>query len=124
MTLSIDVYGPGRDITGRATAALAAKRFLRISGNETDGVMAVAPATAGGRTCGVAKYAADPGELVGVARGASRVVRVTAAAPIAAFAEVEVGADGKAVTKTTGVSVGYATTAAATDGDAFISLNA
>lgn len=122
--LSIDVYGPGRDITGRATADVTAKRFLAITRNETDGNLAVAHATAGGRVCGVSKYDTESGDLVGIARGASRIVRVTAAAALAAFAEVQVGPDGKAAPLTDGSPVGYATTAAAADTDAHISLYA
>ncbi|UCZ89853.1 capsid cement protein [Gordonia sp. WA4-43] len=120
--LSIDIYGPGRDITARASAAVATSRFVKISGNTTEGVPAVAHADAGGRIAGVAKYPAATGELVGLARGASRVVRVAAAGTIPAFAEVEVGADGKAVAKTSGIAVGYALTAAASGTDAAVSL--
>jgi len=59
---------------------------------------------------------------VGIKRGKDRVTFVTASGPIAAFAEVEVGAAGVAVTKTSGVAVGYAVTAAASGADAEISL--
>jgi hypothetical protein len=72
--------------------------------------------------CGVAKYDAASGEIVGVARGNSRVTHVTADGAIAAFAEVEVGTTGKAKTKTAGIAVGYALTAAADGADAEISL--
>ncbi|GAC51145.1 MULTISPECIES: capsid cement protein [Gordonia] len=120
--LSIDVYGPGHDVTGRASATVAASQFVKISGNADEGVIAVAPADAGGRVAGVAKYAAAQGELVGLARGASRVVRVTADGAVAAFSEIEVGANGKAKTKTSGVAVGYAVTAAAAGSLALVSL--
>ncbi|MFG1785686.1 capsid cement protein [Rhodococcus oryzae] len=119
---SIDVYNPGRDITAVATAAVTAKRFLRITGNRSDGNIAVAHATAGGRIAGVAAADADADALVPIARGHSRVVKVTAGAAITAFAEVEVGADGKAIPATTGNAVGYAVTAAASGADAQISL--
>ncbi|WP_137725727.1 DUF2190 family protein [Prescottella subtropica] len=121
--LSIDVYGPGLDITGRAAAAITAKRFLRITGNTSEGNVTVGHAPTGGRVCGVAKYDTASGDLVGIARGASRVVRVTAAGTVAAFAEVQVGADGKAAPLTDGIPVGYAITAAAPGTDALISLN-
>jgi hypothetical protein len=80
------------------------------------------PATAAGRVVGVARSDAASGELVTIARGGGRVVRVTAGGSIAAFAEVEVGSAGKAVTKSSGVAVGYALTAATNNTDAEISL--
>lgn len=120
---NVGVYEPGRDISGRATAAVTGKRFLKISGTRgAAGNISVAHADAGGRVAGVSKYDAASGELVGMARGNSRVTYVNAGAPLTAFGEVEVGADGKAVPKNTGVAVGYAVTAAASGVDAEISL--
>ncbi|ORW02481.1 capsid cement protein [Mycobacterium kyorinense] len=117
------VYDPGATITGQATAAVTAKRFLAISGDRTaGGNISVAPAAAAGRTCGVAGNDAAVGELVRVVRGGGRVVRVTAAGAIAAGAEVQVGANGMAATKAAGVAVGYAITGAADAADAEISL--
>lgn len=118
----VDIYKPGHDITGRASATVVGKRFLKISGNRSGGNIAVAHATAAGRVCGVSKYDAASGAIVGVARGNARVVPVTASGAIAAFAEVEVGANGVAVTKTSGIAVGYALNAAADGADAEISL--
>lgn len=117
-----DIYDPGRDITGRASAAITGKRFLAISGNRNGGNIAVQHATAAGRVCGVSKYDAASGEIVGVARGSSRVVRVTAEGTIAAFAEVEVGTAGKAKALASGKAVGYVLTAAADGADAEVSL--
>lgn len=120
---NLGVYEPGRDISGRTTSAVIGKRFVMVSGNRSGGNIAVAPATAAGRIFGVAKYdQPNVGEIVGVVRGNSRVTFVTAAANIAAFAEVEVGTAGQAITKTSGVAVGYAVTAALSGGDAEISL--
>ncbi|AOD24051.1 DUF2190 domain-containing protein [Rhodococcus sp. p52] len=119
---NIGVYEPGRDISGKASANVTGKRFLKISGNRSGGNVAVAHADAGGRIFGVSKYDADSGDLVGVARGNSRVTYVRAGGAIAAFAEVEVGAGGVAVTKASGVAVGYAVTGAANGQDAEISL--
>lgn len=119
---NLGVYEPGRDLTGRASATVTGKRFLKISGNRSSGNIAVAHADAAGRVCGVSKYDAASGDVVGVARGNSRVTFVTAAANIAAFAEVEVGTSGQAITKTSGIAVGYAVTAATSGGDAEISL--
>ncbi|MET4166116.1 MULTISPECIES: capsid cement protein [Gordonia] len=115
------VYAPGADVTAEATAAVTARRFVGISGSRvTGGNLAVAHATAAGRSFGVAKHDANTGELVGVARDG--VVLVRAAANIAAGADVEVGTAGQAITKTSGVAVGYAVTAAASGTDAEIAL--
>lgn len=119
---NVAVYEPGQDISGRCSAAVTGKRFLKISGSRAGGNVAVAHADAAGRVCGVSGRDAASGELVRVMRGSGRVVFVTAAANIAAFAEVEVGSAGQAVTKASGVAVGYAVTAATSGGDAEINL--
>lgn len=98
------VYDPGANITGRASAGVTGKRFLKISGNRASGNLSVAHADPGGRVCGVSKYDAASGEPVGLARGNSRVTYVTAEGAIAAFQEVVVGTDGKAKAKVTGVN--------------------
>ncbi|QNI06499.1 DUF2190 domain-containing protein [Mycobacterium kubicae] len=117
------VYDPGANITAEASSAVTARRFVAITGNRTTGGnIAVAHATAGGRICGVAGNDADSGALVNVVRGNSRVVKVAAGGSISAFAEVEVGTAGKAVTLSSGVAVGYALTAASNNTDAEISL--
>ena len=82
----------------------------------------MAHADAAGRVCGVSKYDAASGAIVGVARGNSRVTNVTAEGAIAAFGEVEVGTAGKAKAKNAGVAVGYVLTAAADGDDAQVSL--
>lgn len=111
--LQVSVYDPGKDITAEATAAVTLRRFVKISGNRTNGGnVAVAPAAAGERPFGVAGHDAAVGELVRVVRGNSRVVKVTASGAIAANDEVQVGANGTAATKSTGVAVGYAITGA------------
>ncbi|WP_461665647.1 capsid cement protein [Gordonia sputi] len=115
------VYAPGGDITAQATAAVAGRRFVAISANRTtDGTLSVAHPTAGARAFGVAKADAAIGELVGVARDG--VVKVRAGAAIAAGVDVEVGASGQAVTRTSGIAVGYTLTAAASGTDAEIAL--
>jgi hypothetical protein len=116
------VYEPGQDITGHCSAAVTGKRFLKISGNRSDGNIAVAHADAAGRVCGVSAFDAAINKKVTVMRGNSRVTFVTAGGNIAAFAEVEVGANGTAVTLAAGVAVGYAITAAVNGADAEISL--
>jgi hypothetical protein len=123
ISTGVGIYNPDENLTGEATATVTAKTFLQISGNRVSGGnIAVAPATAAGRTCGVARNDAASGELVTIARGNSRVVKVTANGTIAAFAEVQVGASGQAVTKSSGVAVGYALTGATSGADAEISL--
>lgn len=119
---NMGVYEPGADLTCHATATVVGKRFLKVSGNRTDGNVSVAHADAAGRVCGVSKYDAASGKKVGVHRGNSRVTFVTADGAIAAFVEVEVGTDGKAKTLAAGKAVGYAVTAAADGVDAEISL--
>lgn len=116
------VYEPGADITGHATAAVTGKRFVKVSGNRTDGNISVAHADAAGRVFGVSKYDAANGKKVGVHRGNSRITFVTAGANIAAFAEVEVGAAGVAIPLAAGVAAGFAVTAAINGSDAEISL--
>lgn len=124
---NVGIYEPGTNLTAVTSAAVTGKRFLAISGNRstasaTKGNISVAHATAAGRICGVSSADAANGALVGVLRGNSRVVRVTAGANLTAFQEVEVGTNGQAVAKSAGVAVGYTLTAATSGGDAEISL--
>lgn len=114
------VYAPGADVTALASAPITARRFVAISGNRNGGNLSAAHATAAGRKFGVSKHDALAGGLVGVARDGA--VWVRAAGTIAAFAEVEVGATGQAVTKSAGIAVGYALTGATTGTDAEIVL--
>jgi uncharacterized protein DUF2190 len=105
-------YSPGANIAAEATAAVTARRFVKISGNRTAaGNLAVAPAAAGDRAFGVAANDAATGQLVHVARGG--VVKVIAAGVIAAGASVQVGAGGAVSTAAAGVVVGLAVTGAA-----------
>lgn len=122
--LSIDIFNPGRDVTARATAPVSRSRLVKVSAGVDAGVPSVALADPGGRVFGVAKYDAAAGELVGVARGASRVVLIETGSALTAFEEVEVGADGVAVALDTGVAVGYAIDAATPGTAAKISLYA
>jgi hypothetical protein len=120
---NVGVYEPGADLTCHATAAVTGKRFVAISGNrQSDGSLSVAHASAGTRAFGVSKYDAASGGKVGVMRGNSRVTFVTAGGNIAANAEVEVGTNGQAITKASGVAVGVCVTAATSGNDAEISL--
>ena len=122
---NVGIYEPGRDLTGRASTAVTGKRFLMITGNRDRGNVAVGHATAAGRVCGVSKYDAAVGAVIGIARGNSRVTFVAtppAGTALAAFAEVEVGANGTAVARTTGIAVGYTVTGTAVGADAEVSL--
>ena len=95
-----------------AASALAAERLVTAAG---------AYPPAGARAFGATKTAAaGSGELVPV--GVLGTSVLTAGAPIAAKAEIQVGTDGKAVTRTTGAGVGIALQAAAGDGSPFEAL--
>ncbi|MFW0787629.1 DUF2190 domain-containing protein [Gordonia sp. CPCC 206044] len=121
--LSVDVYGPGHDVTAFTTADIQQSHFAQIDGDLTgEGVLTVAPADPGGRIAGVAKYDGDAGTLIGLARGNSRIVRVVAGASVTAGDDVEVGPDGTAVPHTDGVVVGYSVNTATTGEHAFVSL--
>lgn len=115
------VYEPGQNITGHCSAAVTGRRFLKISGNRQSGSSGTDPcgnvtvnhATAAGRICGVSDKDAPSGGHVGIHRGAGRVTYVDVVGTVAAFGEVEVGANGTAVPKASGVAVGYAVTGVA-----------
>lgn len=89
-----------------ATAALTAERFITAGG---------AVATAAGRAVGVACTSAAIGDRV--ATDVLGTTVVVAGGAIALDAAIEVGAAGKAVTKSAGVTVARALQAAAADGD-------
>lgn len=89
-----------------ATADLTRLRLVGLDG----GV-----AAAGAKALGPAEVDADAGEQAAV--NVLGVLLVEAGGVIAAGAEVEVGADGKAITLAAGISNGYALDAAAADGD-------
>lgn len=115
------VYQPGADITGVATGDIVSRTFVAISGDRgASGNASVVTASSGGRIFGVAANAAATGELVHVARDG--VVRVLAGGDITAGAEVEVGADGKATAKASGVAIGFVITGVSSGGVAEIAL--
>ena len=121
MPKSIQIYSPGQVITAQATAPVVQSTFVAVSGNRTSGGnIAAATATAAGVVLGVADHDAKAGELFTVHRAG--VVRVVAGGAIAAGAQVEVGAAGKAVTLAAGKAVGYAITGAASAALAEIAL--
>lgn len=117
-----DRYNDGSDITCYATAPVSGKTFVTYSGEMNRDLITVATATAGGAVAGVAKYDADADTAVGVARGASRIITITAGAQLAAGDKVEVGDGGKAVPQESGDIVGFAVAPAQANTDALISL--
>lgn len=117
-----DIFNPGTDITVIATDDVAGKTFAAISGPRSQNMLSVTTAAAGAPAAGVFKYDAAADNMVGIARGSSRIVTVTADGAIAAGSPVEVGTDGKAKTADTGTVVGYAVDTAADGDDAMISL--
>ncbi len=89
-----------------AVADLTRLRFVGFDGNV---------AAAGAKALGVAEVNAAAGEQASVSTHGIHLV--TAGGAIAAGAEVEVGAGGKAITKAAGIGNGYTLDAAAADGD-------
>lgn len=89
------LYLEGRNITGRASAAVTGKRFVKISGNGTEGLPSVAHAAAGQLVFGVSGYDAASGTSLPVIR--KGVVPVTAGAALAAGQRVQSDANGQAV---------------------------
>lgn len=89
-----------------AVTALIRQRFIGLNG----GTCAV-----GAKALGVAEYDSDAGNAAPA--NVLGVILVEAGAPVAAMAEVQSDASGKAITKAAGVSNGYALDAAVADGD-------
>ena len=89
-----------------AAAALSRLRFVGLTG---------AVCAAGAKALGIAETAADLGEQAPV--NTHGILLVEAGAAIAAGAEVESDANGRAVTKTTGVGFGVARDAASAAGE-------
>jgi len=87
---------------------IARRRFVSVN-SSSEGVIA----TTAGSAIGVSMNEAADGEVLDIADG---IVVVEAGGAIAAGADVEVGADGKAVAKTTGIGVGVAITGATVAG--------
>lgn len=126
------------DFSAKATAAVTGKRFVRPSGSRESGPglsstseggnYLVAHCGAGLKACGVSTYDAAINTKVGVVGTPGRIVPVTAAAAIAAGAEVMSDATGQAITWTSAASeanraLGQAMTAASGAGvDAEIKL--
>jgi hypothetical protein len=118
----IPYYEPGDRITGHAVVALTGKRFCDIDGNIQSGPglattaeggnVTIGKPTAAGRVFGVVSHDVAIGGKVTVLCDPGMVVPVETAGVIAAFAEVEVDAEGRVVTKAAGVAVGFVLTGA------------
>lgn len=95
---------PNLRFSAPAGEAVGKRRFVTVN-SSSEGVIA----TAAGSAIGVSMNQAAAGEVLEIADG---IVIVEAGGAIAAGADVEVGANGKAVAKTTGIGVGVAITSA------------
>lgn len=88
--------------------AVPMRRFVSVNAS-SEGVLA----TAAGSAIGVSMNEVKAGEVLELADG---IVMVEAGGIIAAGADVQVGTDGKAIAKTSGIGVGVAITGAAAAG--------
>ena len=122
----IPLFRPGGDLTATAAAGgVKGKTFVDIT-TAIDAAAGTLPtaatATAAGLSIGVAAYDTAAGIEFPVIRNRGAIVPVTAGGVIAAGAEVEVGADGKAVTIDEGIARGRAWSAGTADHDVFVEL--
>ena len=128
----IPLYRPGADITAVAGGAITGKTFVKVSaglnpGNAVTGTSAtlvtVVTNTAAGKAFGVATYDAASGARLPIICGPGRVVPVTSGAAVAAGAEVESDASGRAITLAAGKPLGMALSASTGAGqDLFVRL--
>lgn len=131
--------GGEKDQTVRVTAAVVGKTFGAISATIESGpelTTATLPSTYDGgnlraATCGAGLkadgvFAYDQPTVGGIVplirQQGGAVVPVTAGAAITAGVQVEVGANGKAITFASGIPVGKATTTAVLNGDCYVEL--
>lgn len=106
---AIPLFRPGSDVTAVTTGAVVGKTFVGISANRgADGLIRVNTATAATRAIGVAVRDVASGGRVAVIAGPGTIVPVTAGGAITAGAQVEVGANGRAVALASGIAVGLA----------------
>ena len=103
-----DLYNDGSDVTVAAAKAVNGRTFATLTANTDDHNMALATtANTTSTVAGVFKYDANQGDLVGLARGASRVVQVTTDSPLTPGVEVQVSETGTATPVTDGTPIGY-----------------
>ena len=116
---AIPYYTPGGNLSGYASAAITAKRFVMISGARTNdiedvsdsvtgGNIQVSQATAGSRPIGVAGEDTAITDLCPILASPGMIVPVTAAGTITAGASVSVTTDGKAIASSNAAAT-YAT---------------
>lgn len=118
------LFRPGAEVTVQTTTAVTGKRFVGVSATRdtVTGLVQVAAPAAGSAPFGVAAADIASNTIGLVQRGG--ILFVTSGGAINAGAEIEVGANGKAVTKASGVSVGVALeTVGATDLDVLVALD-
>lgn len=130
---------PAVSFTARCSAAVTGKRFVKVSGNRTGGggqgaagsttvgvglssdaenVYKVAQCVAKDTSVGVSGYdGANGAEIKVFGRGKGLILPITAGAAIAAGAEVESDAEGRAITLAAGKALGYCMTAVAALGE-------
>lgn len=121
----IPAYRPGADVTAIAGGAITGKTFVNVSAalDVAAGTpVTVVTATAAGLTFGVASRDTASGAKLHVLRNPGEIVPVTAGGNIALGAEVEVGANGRAVTLDSGRARGRALSAGTSGNDVFIEL--
>jgi hypothetical protein len=122
----IPAYRPGDDVTATAgSGGIVGKTFVNISAalDPVAGTPAtVVTAAAAGLTSGVASRDTAAGAKLHVLRGPGIIIPVTAGGTIALGAEVEVGANGRAVTLASGKARGRAWSAGTSGNDVFIEL--
>jgi hypothetical protein len=117
-------YEPGRAITATADAALTGCRFCAITANRESGPglsstgegsnYVVGKPTTKSRVFGVLAFDVASGDKVTVWTG-GYIVPVYTAGAIARFDEVQINGEGEVVTRSDGIAVGVAMTAAAND---------
>lgn len=103
------------DVTVSADGAITGCTFVAVSGREggIDNNYIGSTCAAEAKPFGVARYDIADGESAGVVGTPGRIVTVKAGGTVAAGAQIEVGADGKAVTLDAGVPAGIALTGGA-----------
>lgn len=120
----IPLFRPGADVTCLTTGAVTGKTFVGVSATRdtTTGLIKVVTATAAAKAFGVASMDAASGARVAVITGPGHIIPVTAGGDITAGAQVEVGADGKAVALASGIAVGQALETGANNAACLIKL--
>jgi hypothetical protein len=100
---------PGLQFSAEAGGAIAIRRFVKFDANEN-----VVQAGAGEAALGVSMNDADTGEVVDISDG---IVIVEAGGPINPNDAVECDANGRAIVRSTGITIGVALTGAAAAGE-------